>query len=134
MLVALTTGLRFRLAIALTAFAGLCFVAPPAVLTFGHGGNALHCLANAEKVNHGNMASHAGGHHGDHAPDSERSTSSGDHQMTCCGLFCLSALAADSPAITPAALTVALVLGREPTLFNRVSERLDRPPISLLIV
>jgi hypothetical protein len=134
MLVALTTGIRFRLAIALTAFAGLCFVAPPAVLAFGHGGNALHCLANADKLNHGKMASHAGGHHGDHAPDGDRSTSSGDLQMTCCGLFCLSALAADVTAIAPAALTVALVPAREPPLFSRVSERLDRPPISLLLV
>ena len=37
MLTALTTGLRFRFAILLAAFASLCFVAPPAVLAFGHG-------------------------------------------------------------------------------------------------
>lgn len=134
MLIGLTTGLRFRLAMAIAAFAALCFIAPPAVLAFGHGGNALDCLAHADKVNHGNMASHAAAHPGDHAPAGDPSPSSSDHQMTCCGLFCLSALAADSAAIAPAALAATPVPAREPTLFSRVTERLDRPPISLLIV
>ena len=53
MLTALTTGVRFRLAIALTTFAALCFVAPPAVLAFGHGENTAQCLSHADAVNHG---------------------------------------------------------------------------------
>jgi hypothetical protein len=120
----------------LALLAALCFVAPPAVLAFGHGGNALGCLANADKVNHGKPASHTDGQHGHHASgDGDHSAPASDHhQMTCCGLFCLSALAADCAAITPTPLIAALVPAREPTLFSRVTERLDRPPISLRIV
>jgi hypothetical protein len=47
MLIALRIGLRFRLAVTLAAFAALCFVAPPAVLAFGHGANTINCLAHA---------------------------------------------------------------------------------------
>ena len=66
MLQKLRTGLGFRVAMMIAAFAALCFVAPPAVMAFGHGSNILHCLANADAVNHG---MHGGGtqdHHGDH--------------------------------------------------------------------
>jgi hypothetical protein len=132
MLIALRTGLRFRLAAAFAMFAALCFVAPPAVLAFGHGGNALDCIAHADEVNHGKAVSHA--HHGDRFPAGDSSPSSSDHQMTCCGLFCLSALAADSGAVLVATLAAAPFPKREPTLFSRVAERLDRPPISLRIV
>ena len=48
MLAALRKGRYFRAAFALAAFAAVCFVAPPAVLAFGHGGNALHCLSHAD--------------------------------------------------------------------------------------
>jgi hypothetical protein len=54
--------------------------------------------------------------------------------MTCCGLFCLSALAADNDVIDPIAAPSAPFPARETSVFSRVSERLDRPPISLLIV
>ena len=128
MLTALTTGLRFRLAIALAAFAALCFVAPPAVLAFGHGANTINCLAHANMVDHGRVASHDAKHHGDH------SSPAGNHQMTCCGLFCLSALAADSAVIDPVAAVSAPFPARETSLFSRVAERLDRPPIPLLFV
>jgi hypothetical protein len=128
MLIALRIGLRFRLAVALAAFAALCFVAPPAVLAFGHGGNTINCLAHADMVEHGRTAAHDAGHHGDHSSPAH------DHQMTCCGLFCLSALAADSGVIDPVAAGSAPFLARETSLFSRVSERLDRPPISLPIV
>ena len=97
MLTALTTGLRFRLAILLAVFASLCFVAPPAVLAFGHGAATVDCMAHADKVDHGRMATtHDTKHHGDH------STPAGNQQHSCCGLFCLSALAADGGVIDPA--------------------------------
>lgn len=134
MLIALRTGLAFRLAAAFAVFAALCFVAPPAVLAFGHGGNALNCLAHADKVNHGKTVSHAAAHHSDHSAAGDPSPASGDHQMTCCGLFCLSALAADSATIAPPALATAPFPTREAALFSRVPERLDRPPIPLRIV
>jgi hypothetical protein len=43
MLRALRTGLGFRVAMAIAAFAALCLVAPPAVMAFGHGENTIHC-------------------------------------------------------------------------------------------
>jgi hypothetical protein len=130
MLIALRTGVRFRLAAALAAFAALCFVAPPAVLAFGHGENTINCLAHADMVEHGGMtaATHDAGHHGDH------SSPAGDHQMTCCGLFCLSALAADNGVVNQVAAGSAPFPACETSLFSRVAERLDRPPISVLIV
>ena len=128
MLTALRTGLRFRLAVAFAAFAALCFVAPPAVLAFGHGKNTVNCLAHADAVDHGMAKAGGAKHHGDH------SSPAGDHQMTCCGLFCLSALAADSGVLDPVAARSAAFPARETSVFNRVSERLDRPPISLLFV
>lgn len=129
MLTALTTGLRFRVAITLAAFAALCFVAPPAVLAFGHGPNTVQCLAHADAVDHGMNGAHAAQHHGDH------SSPAGNHQMTCCGLFCLSALAADNgDVVDHADAGSAPFPALETSLFSRVPERLDRPPISLLIV
>lgn len=128
MLIALRKGLRFRLALALAAFAALCFVAPPAVLAFGHGENTIHCLAHADMVDHGRVGAHNVGHHGDH------SSPAGKHQMTCCGLFCLSALAADGEVIDAVAPPTAPFPARETILFSRVTERLDRPPISFLFV
>jgi hypothetical protein len=129
MLTALTTGLRFRIAITLAAFAALCFVAPPAVLAFGHGSNTVNCLAHADQVDHGRAAAGDTAHHGGH------SAPAGDRQMTCCGLFCLSALAPVSgDAIAPLAVYSAPFPAREARLLGRVTERLDRPPISLPIV
>jgi hypothetical protein len=122
MLTALTTGLRFRVAITLAAFAALCFVAPPAVLAFGHGTHTTDCLAHADMVDHGMNRAHGGKHHG-------------DHQMSCCGLFCLSALAADNgDVINHADAGSAPFPALATSLLSRVPERLDRPPISLLIV
>jgi hypothetical protein len=67
MLTAFTTGLRFRLAVSLAAFAALCFVAPPAVMAFGHGTNTAHCLTPADVVDHGSTEAQGMKHHGDHS-------------------------------------------------------------------
>jgi hypothetical protein len=129
MLTALTTGLRFRLAFLLAAFAALCFVAPPAVLAFGHGSATADFMAHADMVGHGKMAtSQHSQHHGDH------STPSGKHQPSCCGLFCMSALAADAGVVEPKPTPSTSYPRREPILFSRVAERIDRPPIPLRIV
>jgi hypothetical protein len=129
MLTALMSGLRFKLAIALTAFAALCFVVPPAGQAFGHGAHTAHCLAHADLVEHG-VAKEAGfkTHNG-------HSTPAGAHQMTCCGLFCLSAIPADGGE-------VIYGIGTRPALFpapktnhlSQAPERPVRPPISLLAV
>jgi len=135
MLAWLGRGLRFRLAAALSLFAALCFVAPPAALTFGHGANALDCLANAHLANHGNGAkSHDLAHRGDHSPVSGSSAPAGKHDMTCCGLFCLSALAVECATVALSTPAAAPLPAGGPNLFSGVAERLDRPPISLPIV
>src|SRR5262245_15062996 len=128
MLTALTTGLRFRLAILFTAFAALCFVAPPAVLAFGHGSATADCMARADIIGHGNMAAGHTQHHGDH------STPTGNHQPSCCGLFCMSALSVDLGVGEPEAIPSTPYVHRESILLSRVAERLDRPPISLSVV
>jgi hypothetical protein len=129
MLTALTTGLRFRLAILLAAFAALCFVAPPAVLAFGHGSATADCMARADVVGHGKIATaQRGQHHGDD------SAPTGNHRPSCCELFCMSALAVDLGVGEPEAIPSTSYVPRESILFGRVAERLDRPPISLRIV
>jgi hypothetical protein len=135
MLTALTTGLRFRLAIALAAFATLCLVAPPALLAFGHGENTAHCLSMADKVNHGKAKAHGESHHAGHAqPASDDTDPASDQLMTCCGLFCLSAITPNDSAVVANGLPSAHEPSAEPHPLNRILDRLDRPPISLLFV
>lgn len=129
MLTALTTGFRLRLAVAFAAFAALCFVAPPAVLAFGHGPNTVECLSHADAVNHGMSKAIGAKHHGDDTSPAN------EHQMTCCGLFCLSALALYAAEVVDhvdAGLPLSQPL--ETGLLSRLPERLDRPPKSLLFV
>jgi hypothetical protein len=128
MLTTLTTGLCFRLAIMFAFFASLCFVAPPAVAAFGHGTATVDCMAHADKVGHGKMATtQETKHRGDHSTPAP-------NQHSCCGLFCMSALAAPDGMIPLAASPSTPISALDPILFNRVAERLDRPPISLCIV
>ena len=129
MLAALRTGICFRVAIMLAAFAALCFVAPPAVLAFGHGKNTVDCLAHADMLDHGKLHAHGG------KPNSDHSSPTGTHQPSCCGLFCMSALATVG-AETVAPVEAGALHGPAPEtiLFSRAPERPDRPPISLLVV
>jgi len=132
MLTVLSTGPRFRVAITLAAFAALCLVAPPALLAFGHGENTAHCLSMADTVNHGKLDS---SHHAGHAqPMSDDTVPASDQQMTCCGLFCLSAITPNGGGIVANGLRSAHEPSAEPHPLNRILDRLDRPPISLLIV
>jgi Protein of unknown function (DUF2946) len=131
MLKRLRTGLGFRLAMAIAMFAALCFVAPPAMMAFGHGSNRLHCLSHGDVMGHGmamdhGMQSAAAGHKdGDHAK------LPGD--KGCCGLFCASAIAPGSaPVVEVLPVTAVLAPPVTPRPANRAPERIDRPPISLL--
>jgi hypothetical protein len=129
MLIALRTGLSFRLAATLAAFAVLCLIAPPAVVAFGHGEHTVHCLAHADMVEHGAAKGSSVDKHANHSAPAD------SHQMTCCGLFFLTALPAEiggvidrigtGPGLSPA--TEAHILSQAP-------ERPARPPISLLFV
>jgi hypothetical protein len=128
-LTTLMTGFRFRLGIVLAAFAALCFVLPPAALAFGHGEQTADCLAHADTVNHG-IAKPAGVK--DHA---DHSAPAGPHQMTCCGLFCMSALPAETgEVIAGIGIGPALSFAPAPHLPSQSPERPDRPPIYPLFV
>lgn len=140
MLLTLLNGLRFKLAIALTAFAVLSFVLPPAVMAFGHGDNTAHCLSKAGSGDHA-MPSHAmktdgEAHHAGHAvpASDDNSAPAPDHQMTCCGLFCVSAVMIDGVAVIENGLPAAHDPVGEPDPLTHILDRLDRPPISLLFV
>jgi hypothetical protein len=129
MLIALRTGLSFRLAATIAAFAALCFIAPPAVVAFGHGEHTASCLAHADMVEHGAAKGANVGNHADH------SAPPGSHQMTCCGLFCLSALPTEiGEVIIGIGTGPALLPATEPHLVSEAPERPDRPPISPLFV
>ena len=129
MLRALRTGLGFRVAMAIAAFAALCLVAPPAVMAFGHGENIVHCLAHADAVDHGMHGGVAQKH------DGHPGTLPGTHAPGCCGLYCLSALPlASGPLVEGLLLAPALSPPAETSLFGRVPGRLDRPPIPSLSV
>jgi hypothetical protein len=129
MLRALRTGLGFRVAIVIAAFAALCLAAPPAVLAFGHGENTLYCLAHADAVDHGTHGGLAQKHDGDHG------TLPGTRAPGCCGLYCLSALPlASGPLLEGLLLAPALSPPAEPAPSGRVPGRLDRPPIPSLSV
>ena len=130
MLQKLRTGLGFRVAIVIAAFAALCLVAPPAVMAFGHGNNTVHCLANADTVDHGMHGGAAQKDHGDHGK------LPGTKAPGCCGLYCLSALPlASGPVVeglfvAPAlSLPVEIALSRSRTRSPRPAS--DSPPVSL---
>ena len=67
-------------------------------------------------------------HHGNH------SSPTGAHQPSCCGLFCMSAIVIDGGAIEFAAVASTTFAILTLNLFSRGPERLDRPPISILVV
>lgn len=130
MLKRLRTGLGFRLAMAIAMFAALCFVAPPAVMAFGHGGNTLHCLRHGDVMGHG-TAMTRGTDTASHKDRGDQGKLPGD--MGCCGLFCVSAIAPGSaPALEVLLVPTVLAPPVTPRPANRAPERIDRPPISLL--
>jgi hypothetical protein len=136
MLTALGTGIRFRLAIALAAFAALCFTLPPAVLAMGHGADTVACLSHADAVNHGmakvqdqvhDAALSDAAHDGEHAPPADH------HQMSCCGLYCLSAMPASEAGETDRpALGMPHTLTPAPRLLSGAPVLLERPPKPLV--
>jgi hypothetical protein len=129
MLQKLRTGLGFRAAMMIAVLAAFCFMAPPAVLAFGHGNHLVHCLTHSDTVNHG-MTGGVG--HEDHGDGAKLPA---NHGTNCCGLFLLSALTPSSGTILNGlALPAVLSPPAEPHLFGRVPDPLDQPPISLLSI
>jgi hypothetical protein len=129
MLQTFRSGLGFRVAILLAAFAALCFVAPPAVLAFGHGSNTVQCLAHGDAVDHDGHMGAADKDHSGHAK------LPGHHDQTCCGLFCLSALAPTSgPVVEGLRAPEELSPPVEASFFGQTPDLPHRPPITPLAV
>jgi hypothetical protein len=118
---------------AMAVFSALCFVAPPAVLAFGHGENTAHCLSQADVMYHGMGESAAHAEHGARHGDPAQLPSG--KAPGCCGLFCLSALMPPcEPAIADLELPLVLLPERQAHVSGRIPELPDRPPILLLSV
>ena len=99
------------------------------MLAFGHGSNIMHCLANADAVNHGMHGGSTQDHHGDHGK------MPGNHASGCCGLYCLSAVSpTPGPTVEGRLIRPAISMPVEIALYGRVPDRPDRPPIPLLSV
>jgi hypothetical protein len=129
MLGRLRSGFGFRVAMTLTVLAGLCLVAPPAVMAFGHSGHTAYCVSHADEIDHGGHMASGGMNHADQGKVPVK------HDSGCCGLFCVSAIAPQSPAIIELGLApLALVAPVEQFSFSRAPEQPDRPPISSLSV
>jgi hypothetical protein len=133
MLLWLTKKLRKRAALVLAVLYASCVVTPPIALSFTDGASAAHCLADDH---HGTDVQHM--HGPTHIHDSGNVPSKGTHDdrgtaNNCCGLFCVTAGAIPSlPVITEPGHTIAMSVSLDGVLASRASDRIDRPPRSLL--
>lgn len=134
MLVALTKGLRFRIAIAMTALAVFAFVAPPIAVAFAPAEHALYCLAHDDHAMGRVVNDHATHSQKPGALDQAKHSPDGGKQASqCCGLFCVTALALEiRQESNPPILSPELFLRIEPSFHSRSPELPYRPPISPL--
>jgi len=144
MLVRLGKGMRSRAALAAAAFYAFCVLAPSTAVALGSGG---HCLTEDRPVAHVHKAkaevaphTHADGtvHHHSGTPsavddataDPFQRSKADDKNGSCCGLFCISAIATDSaPALLKPVSFAAALPARVDALTGRDPGRLHRPPI-----
>jgi len=148
MLSALTKRFRLKAALALTVIYALCILAPYAAIAMGNG--AAHCLtadmpaahvhraqlvshthADGTTHTHGTPAAHKHAD-ADGIPPHKHSDPDGkNHSGTCCGLFCISAIALDADIVFAVPLAHAPTLpGLHESLAGRGPDRLIRPPIA----
>jgi hypothetical protein len=147
MLFRLTKSFRTKAAIAVALLYAFCVLAPSAALAFADSAMAAHCLTEqhgmAKPHDHGGKPHDHGGkahvhddgtahHHGDHGAAADQSdTDKQGHSGSCCGLFCMSALAAEAAATLGDPLHFSLLapaVSRD--LASRGPDRLIRPPIA----
>jgi hypothetical protein len=104
----LTKNFRTRAAILVVLAYAFCVLAPSAALAFTDSPTAFHCLSELDAMSapspHESMGhAHMDGanHHHDEgsAPDHRSGLGDKGHAGSCCGLFCVSALAHD-PGLT----------------------------------
>ena len=136
----LTKNFRSRTALFIALAYVLCVLAPSAAVAFSDSPTAFHCLGELSEMSapseHAGMSHmHANGtvHHHDQsgAVDNQSDTDGKSHTGSCCGLFCVSAIAHD-PGLTfgisaPASLALPAVAN---VLAGRAPSPLHRPPIA----
>jgi len=136
MLRGLTRGLRFRAALALAALYAFCVIAPHAAFALTHA--VAHCLTEPHGAAHvhqprAKVHVHADGvahTHGNAAPQQQSNADGKDHDGTCCGLFCVTALAHEPAPTLSAPLAARLIgPGQQYERAGRGPERINRPPI-----
>lgn len=138
--VGMRTG-KFRrgLATFLVALYAFCVLAPHAALAFVHAQNAIHCFTETgtspHQHEHAATSAHVhedGTAHDHHPGDTKSGAADEDKsaQTACCGLFSVSAIAAEAPAalLAPAAGDMIAVLPQS-DLADHPPGRLIRPPI-----
>jgi hypothetical protein len=142
---ALTKNLRRRAAILIAVAYAFCVLAPSAALAVVSNPTVFHCIgelsAQSAPAAHGHAdgSTHrhdqSGHDHGTHdhgaVPDHQSDDGGKGHAGTCCGLFCVSAIAHD-PGLTfgvttPASSAVATAANH---LAGRALCPLHRPPIA----
>lgn len=136
----LTKNFRMRAAILIALVYAFCALAPSAALTLNGSPKAFHCLAELAgmtmpaghaSIAHDNMQGAPHHHSAKDVADKNAPSHDKAHTASCCGLFCMSALAYEpgiiftvsvpsSPALPAAAVGLA---GCGPS-------RLHRPPIA----
>jgi hypothetical protein len=149
MLVRLTRVVRSRCAGVLAVLYLVCILSPAAAFAFGDGSQTSHCLTEASLSAHvhgthvhgsGGAASphsHAEGTPAQHSHDPASHSHDGGvaADSTCCGLFCVSSLAADLIAASPDGApgsTAVFPIAQE--IAGSGPDRLYRPPITSLSI
>jgi len=145
MLTGLSKTKRLKAALVLSLLYAFCILMPNAALAFSNA--TAHCLTEAHGAAHMHQAAasthvHADGivhthsdkashRHGDASTPEKHSDGDGkNHSGTCCGLFCISAIAHEPPSTFPATVLVTrVVLPLDDALAGRGPARINRPPI-----
>jgi hypothetical protein len=140
---------RFAAALALAVFYALCILAPHAAVALG---GDPYCLKDAPVAAHVHAAkaephAHAGAMHqhgdgtvhrhsdsglADKSLPQQSDTNDKNHSATCCGLFCITAIAFDVATVLPPPpppVTLA-ALGRDEAHAGQGPVRINRPPIA----
>ena len=124
----LTGKWRVRAASLLVVLYAFCLVAPTAVLALSTNMTAVHCLTESLPAGGSNHV-HENDSHRNHSPSSD------DHDQTskCCGLFLVNGVVPASDFVTARAPLVSQLSSTfEASLSGQDSDRIDRPPRSLL--
>jgi hypothetical protein len=148
MLVRLTRVVRSRCAGILAVLYLICILSPAAAFAFADGSQTAHCLTEASLSAHvhGKSAGASPHFHTDAAPHSHAEGTPVDHShddgddgvaadSKCCGLFCVSSLAAGQIAVSPAAAPISkAVFPIAQEIAGSGPDRLYRPPITSLSI